>query len=52
VSPAENVINLNLKDQTDALLKTLTTREERVIEIGEAVPPRRAAPGGVAAGAA
>ena len=33
VSPAENVINLNLKEQTDALLKTLTTREERVIKM-------------------
>lgn len=42
VSPAENVINLNLKDQTDALLKTLTPREERVIEIGEAVRVTRA----------
>jgi len=33
VSPAENVINLNLKEQTDALLKTLTPREERVIKM-------------------
>jgi len=47
VSPAENVINLNLKEQTDALLKTLTPREERVIKmrfgIGEApsTPSRR-----------
>jgi RNA polymerase sigma factor (sigma-70 family) len=32
-SPAENVINLNLKEQTDALLKTLTPREERVIKM-------------------
>ena len=31
MSPAENVTNLNLKEQTDALLKTLTPREERVI---------------------
>ncbi len=33
VSPAEAVINLNLKEQTDALLKTLTPREERVIKM-------------------
>jgi RNA polymerase primary sigma factor len=33
VSPAENVININLKEQTDALLKTLTPREERVIKM-------------------
>jgi len=33
VSPAENVTNLNLKEQTDALLKTLTPREERVIKM-------------------
>jgi len=33
VSPAENIINLNLKEQTDALLKTLTPREERVIKM-------------------
>ena len=33
MSPAENVINLNLKEQTDALLKTLTLREERVIKM-------------------
>ena len=33
MSPAENVINLNLKEQTDALLKTLTPREERVIKM-------------------
>jgi len=33
VSPAENVINLNLKEQTEALLKTLTPREERVIKM-------------------
>jgi len=33
VSPAEAVINRNLKEQTDALLKTLTPREERVIKM-------------------
>ena len=33
MSLAENVINLNLKEQTDALLKTLTPREERVIKM-------------------
>ncbi len=33
VSPADNVINLNLKEQTEALLKTLTPREERVIKM-------------------
>ncbi len=33
VSPAENVINLNLKDMTEQLLKTLTPREERVIKM-------------------
>jgi RNA polymerase primary sigma factor len=33
VSPAENVINLNLKEQTEALLKTLTPREEKVIKM-------------------
>jgi RNA polymerase primary sigma factor len=33
VSPAENVININLKEQTDHLLKTLTPREERVIKM-------------------
>jgi RNA polymerase primary sigma factor len=33
ISPAENVINLNLKEQTEALLKTLTPREERVIKM-------------------
>ncbi len=33
VSPSEAVINLNLKEQTDALLKTLTPREERVIKM-------------------
>ncbi len=33
VSPAEDVINLNLKEQTEALLKTLTPREERVIRM-------------------
>jgi RNA polymerase primary sigma factor len=33
VSPAENVINLNLMEQTETLLKTLTPREERVIKM-------------------
>ena len=30
---AEAVINLNLKEQTDDVLKTLTPREERVIKM-------------------
>ena len=33
VSPAEAVININLKEQTEALLKTLTPREEKVIKM-------------------
>src|SRR6267378_806843 len=33
VSPSEAVININLKEQTEALLKTLTPREERVIKM-------------------
>ena len=33
VSPAETVINLNLKDQTESVLKTLTPREEKVIKM-------------------
>jgi RNA polymerase primary sigma factor len=33
VSPSEAVINLNLKEQTDDVLKTLTPREERVIKM-------------------
>ena len=33
VSPAESVINLNLKEQTDSVLKTLTPREEKVIKM-------------------
>ena len=33
VSPAEAVINLNLKDQTESVLKTLTPREEKVIKM-------------------
>jgi len=33
VSPAEAVINLNLKEQTENVLKTLTPREERVIKM-------------------
>ena len=33
LSPADAVINLNLKEQTDAVLKTLTPREEKVIKM-------------------
>jgi RNA polymerase primary sigma factor len=33
VSPAEAVININLKEQTDSVLKTLTPREEQVIKM-------------------
>jgi RNA polymerase primary sigma factor len=33
VSPAEAVINLNLRDQTAQVLKTLTPREEKVIKM-------------------
>ncbi len=33
VSPSEAVINLNLKEQTDSVLKTLTPREEKVIKM-------------------
>src|SRR4029078_9098559 len=33
VSPADAVININLKEQTDAVLKTLTPREEKVIKL-------------------
>jgi RNA polymerase primary sigma factor len=33
VSPAEAVINVNLKDQTGQVLRTLTPREERVIKM-------------------
>src|ERR1700726_1603383 len=33
VSPAEAVINLNLKQQTESVLKTLTPREEKVIKM-------------------
>jgi RNA polymerase primary sigma factor len=33
VSPAEAVINVNLKEQTESVLKTLTPREERVIKM-------------------
>jgi RNA polymerase primary sigma factor len=31
ISPAEAVININLKEQTESVLKTLTPREEKVI---------------------
>ena len=33
MSPADAVLNLNLKEQTDNVLKTLTPREERVIKM-------------------
>ena len=33
VSPSDAVINLNLKEQTENVLKTLTPREERVIKM-------------------
>jgi RNA polymerase primary sigma factor len=33
VSPAEAVISLNLKEQTESVLKTLTPREEQVIKM-------------------
>ena len=33
VSPSEAVINLNLKEQTDSVLKTLTPREEKVVKM-------------------
>ena len=33
MSPAEAVINLNLKEQTESVLKTLTPREEKVIKM-------------------
>ncbi|MGH9462923.1 MAG: RNA polymerase sigma factor RpoD [Vicinamibacteria bacterium] len=33
VSPAEQVINTNLKEMTEAVLKTLTPREEKVIKM-------------------
>ena len=33
VSPAEAVINLNLREQTESVLRTLTPREERVIKM-------------------
>jgi len=33
VSPSDAVINLNLKDQTSSVLKTLTPREEKVIKM-------------------
>jgi RNA polymerase primary sigma factor len=33
VSPADAVINLNLKEQTESVLKTLTPREEKVIKM-------------------
>ncbi|HIN70763.1 MAG TPA: RNA polymerase sigma factor RpoD [Acidobacteria bacterium] len=33
LSPAEAVINLNLKEQTESVLQTLTPREERVIKM-------------------
>ncbi|MGH9445992.1 MAG: RNA polymerase sigma factor RpoD, partial [Terriglobia bacterium] len=33
ISPAEAVININLREQTEAVLKTLTPREEKVIKM-------------------
>jgi RNA polymerase primary sigma factor len=33
LSPSDAVINLNLKEQTEAVLKTLTPREEKVIKM-------------------
>ena len=33
ISPAEAVLNLNLKEQTENVLRTLTPREERVIKM-------------------
>jgi len=33
VSPSEAAINLNLKEQMASMLKTLTTREERIIKM-------------------
>ena len=33
ISPAEAVINISLKEQTDSVLKTLTPREEKVIKM-------------------
>jgi RNA polymerase primary sigma factor len=33
VSPAEAVINLNLREQTESVLRTLTPREEKVIKM-------------------
>ncbi len=33
ISPADAVINLNLREQTEAVLKTLTPREEKVIKM-------------------
>jgi len=33
ISPSDAVINLNLKEQTEAVLKTLTPREEKVIKM-------------------
>jgi RNA polymerase primary sigma factor len=33
ISPAEAVININLKEQTESVLKTLTPREEQVIKM-------------------
>jgi len=33
ISPSDAVINLNLKEQTESVLKTLTPREERIIKM-------------------
>jgi RNA polymerase primary sigma factor len=33
ISPSDAVINLNLKEQTEAVLRTLTPREEKIIKM-------------------
>ncbi|MDA2914126.1 RNA polymerase sigma factor RpoD, partial [Acidobacteriia bacterium AH_259_A11_L15] len=33
ISPSDAIINLNLKEQTDSVLKTLTPREEKIIKM-------------------
>ncbi len=33
ISPAEAVVNINLKEQTESVLKTLTPREEKVVKM-------------------
>ena len=46
VSPAEVVINLNLQEQTENLLRTLTPREEEVIKMRFGVGGRKRAHAG------